>query len=64
MKESVEKRYSEQLLELNQLIEVKQKDLEANNKTLSEQKYMIVDLNERLTAYSQSIAEGNEIIAR
>lgn len=64
MKASIEKSYSEQLQELHQLVEVKQKDLEVINKSFSEQKHAMVDLNERLTAYSQSIAEAKEIMDR
>uniref|UniRef100_A0A7N0SZ17 FHA domain-containing protein n=1 Tax=Kalanchoe fedtschenkoi TaxID=63787 RepID=A0A7N0SZ17_KALFE len=63
MKESIEKSYSNQLQELHQLIELKQKELDASNKTFFEQKHMIDDLNERLTAYIQSTGEAKEIMA-
>ncbi|CAM8936710.1 unnamed protein product [Rhodiola kirilowii] len=62
MKESFEQSYSKQLLELHQLIEVGQKDLDASNKTLSEQKHSIDDLSERLSACNQSLAEAKEIM--
>ncbi|KAG8391690.1 hypothetical protein BUALT_Bualt01G0213500 [Buddleja alternifolia] len=62
LKESVSKSYLDQLTELNQSLEAKDKELAEINRLSAEQKHGIEDLNERLSASMQSCVEANEII--
>ncbi|KAK6140594.1 hypothetical protein DH2020_025658 [Rehmannia glutinosa] len=62
LKESVSKSYHDQLSQLNQCLEAKEKELAELNKISAEQKHGIDDLNERLSASTQSCIEANEII--
>ncbi|KAJ7962234.1 SMAD/FHA domain-containing protein, putative isoform 1 [Quillaja saponaria] len=62
VKESVTKSYLDQLKELHNLLEIKQKELGEVNKVSAEQKHAMEDLNERLSASMQSFAEANAII--
>ncbi|GER31258.1 armadillo repeat kinesin 2 [Striga asiatica] len=62
LKESVAKSYQNQLSQLNQSLEAKDKELAELNKTLAEQNHGIEDLNERLGASMQSCLEANQII--
>lgn len=62
VKETVAKSYIDRLSELQNLFDGKQKELVEVNKTLAEQKHAAEDLNERLSASTQSCAEANEII--
>ncbi|KAI3756845.1 hypothetical protein L1987_56668 [Smallanthus sonchifolius] len=62
LKESVEKTYVDDLKEIRDLFEAKQKELVEVNKITSEQKHAMVDLNERLNASIQSCTEANEIM--
>lgn len=61
-KETVAKSYIDQLSEFQNLLDVNEKELVEVNKTLAEQKHAAEDLNERLSASTQSCAEANEII--
>ncbi|XWS45957.1 hypothetical protein CRYUN_Cryun14cG0023800 [Craigia yunnanensis] len=60
IKESVAKSYLDQLKELKNLLDVKQKELVEVNRISAEQKHAIEDLNERLSASMQSCTEANE----
>ncbi|GFP82282.1 hypothetical protein PHJA_000371400 [Phtheirospermum japonicum] len=62
LKESVTKSYQDQLSQLNQSLEAKEKELAELNKISAEQKQGMEDLNERLIASTQSCLEANEII--
>lgn len=64
LKDSVTKSYVDQLNGLNQLLEVKQIELDSVNKISSEQKHSIEDLNRRLSASIQSYTEANAIMER
>ncbi|KAL0428996.1 UNVERIFIED_CONTAM: hypothetical protein Sradi_0525600 [Sesamum radiatum] len=63
LKESVSKAYLDQLSELNQSLEAKDKELVELKRISAEQKHGIEDLNERLNASMQSCVEANEIIS-
>ncbi|KAF2298191.1 hypothetical protein GH714_018452 [Hevea brasiliensis] len=62
MKESVTKSYLDQLKELQNMLDVKQKEMVEVNRISAEQKHALEDLNERLAASRQSCIEANEII--
>ncbi|CAA2978663.1 coiled-coil domain-containing 186 isoform X2 [Olea europaea subsp. europaea] len=62
LKESVTKSYLDQLSDLCQSLEAKEKELAELNKISAEQKHEIEGLNERLSASVQSCVEANEII--
>ncbi|CAA7050723.1 unnamed protein product [Microthlaspi erraticum] len=62
MKESIEKSFHKELIELRDLIDTKQKELAQVNKVSAEQKHSIDDLGERLSTSLQSLSEANEII--
>lgn len=64
LKESVTKSYLDQLSDLCQSLEAKEKELAELNKISAEQKHEIEDLNERRSASVQSCVEANEIINR
>ncbi|KAM7472121.1 hypothetical protein LguiA_010304 [Lonicera macranthoides] len=64
LKESVSNSYIDQLKELNNLLEYKQKELAEVNRISAEQKHALEDLDERLGASVQSCTEANEIINR
>ncbi|CAK7347939.1 unnamed protein product [Dovyalis caffra] len=61
-KESVAKLYLDQVQQLQNLLDAKQKDLVEVNRISAEQKHVVEDLNERLTASRQSCNEANEIM--
>ncbi|XP_027360626.1 early endosome antigen 1 isoform X2 [Abrus precatorius] len=63
VKESVAKCYLEQLKELQETVDLKQKELGDLNRVSAEQKHALEDLNERLSASMQSCAEANAIIS-
>ncbi|KAG2404433.1 uncharacterized protein HKW66_Vig0113550 [Vigna angularis] len=63
VKESVAKCYLDQLKELQQTVDLKQKELGDLNKACAEQRHALEDLNERLSASTQSCAEANSIIS-
>ncbi|XVF79916.1 hypothetical protein PTKIN_Ptkin15bG0028900 [Pterospermum kingtungense] len=60
IKESVANSYLDQLKELKDLLDVKQRELVEVNGISAEQKHAIEDLNERLNASMQSFTEANE----
>lgn len=62
LKESVSKSYHDQLSQLNQSLESKDKELTELGRISAEQKHGIEDLNERLSSSMQSCTEANEII--
>ncbi|QCE12192.1 lamin-like protein isoform X2 [Vigna unguiculata] len=62
VKESVAKCYLDQLKELQQTVDLKQKELGDLSKASAEQRHALEDLNERLSASTQSCAEANSII--
>ncbi|XP_076919701.1 uncharacterized protein LOC143580611 [Bidens hawaiensis] len=62
LKESISKTYVDELQEIRNQFEAKQKELVEVNKLNSEQKHAMVDLNERLNASIQSCTEANEIV--
>ncbi|KAJ0803317.1 putative transcription factor interactor and regulator FHA-SMAD family [Helianthus annuus] len=62
LEESISKTYVDELKEIRDLFEAKQKELVEVNKINSEQKHAMVDLNERLNASIQSCTEANEIV--
>ncbi|KAL2468998.1 WHy domain-containing protein [Forsythia ovata] len=64
LKESVSKSYLDQLSELRESLEAKEKELADLNRISDEQKHGIEDLNERLSVSVQSCVEANEIINR
>ena len=64
LKESISKSYEDQTIKLQQLIDEKQKELGEVQRISSEQKHLIEDLQERLSATTQSCNEANEIINR
>lgn len=64
LKDSISKTYVDELKEIQDQFEAKQKELVEANKLASEQKHTMVDLNERLNASMQSCTEANEIMRR
>lgn len=64
MKVSVGKSFTDQLKEIQNALEVKQRELVEVNRIYAEQKHALEDLNERLTASKQSCVEANEIVKR
>lgn len=64
LRESVSKSYKDQLDVLNDLLESTKKDLSEANKSSSEKKHTIEDLNERLSSALQSCTEANELVKR
>lgn len=64
MNESVSKSFLHQLKELRDMLEVKQNELVEVNKISAEQKHLIEDLQERLSASRQSCNEANAIMNR
>ncbi|KAH0882376.1 hypothetical protein HID58_058472 [Brassica napus] len=62
MKESVAKSFQNELTELRELIDTRQKELAQVNKVSAEQKHSIDDLGERLSGSLQSLSEANDII--
>ncbi|XP_048132026.1 myosin-9-like isoform X2 [Rhodamnia argentea] len=62
VKVSISRSYLEQVKELQDMVETKQKELLDMHKSSAEQKHVIEDLNERLSASMQSCAEANEIM--
>ncbi|KAL1543442.1 myosin heavy chain, non-muscle-like isoform X4 [Salvia divinorum] len=62
LNESVSKSFQDQLSQLNQFLESKDKELAELSRISAEQKHGIEDLNERLSASMQSCTEANEII--
>nr|KYP64278.1 hypothetical protein KK1_018870 [Cajanus cajan] len=63
VKEAVAKCYLDQLKELQQMVDLKQKELGNLIRASAEQKHALEDLNERLSASTQSCAEANAIIS-
>lgn len=64
LRESVSKPYLEELKELQQSLEAKEKELVESNRISAEQNHALEGLNERLSASEQSCVEANEIISR
>lgn len=64
MKESVAKSYLDHIKELENMLDAKQKELVEVNRISAEQKHVLEDLNERLTASRQSCNEANEVMKR
>lgn len=64
MKESVAKSYLDHIKELQIMLDAKQKELVEVNRISAEQKHVLEDLNERLTASRQSCNEANEVMKR
>lgn len=64
MKVSISRSYLEQVKGLQDMVDMKQKELLEMHKSSAEQKHVIEDLNERLSASMQSCAEANEIMDR
>lgn len=62
-KESITKCYLDQIKDLQQMVDLKQKELGDVNRAFAEQKHALEDLNERLGASMQSCAESNELIS-
>ncbi|WJX76973.1 hypothetical protein P8452_60327 [Trifolium repens] len=62
-KESVTKCYLDQIKDLQQMVDLKQKELGDVNRASAEQKHALEDLNERLSSSMQSCAESNELIS-
>ncbi|OMO78617.1 hypothetical protein CCACVL1_14264 [Corchorus capsularis] len=62
MKESVESSYRDQLRELKNLLDIKEKEIQEVSRISAEQKHSIEDLNERLSASIQSCTEANELM--
>nr|GMD36504.1 golgin subfamily A member 8J isoform X3 [Ipomoea batatas] len=62
LRDSVSKSYLDQLKELNQLLEAKEKEIVESNRISAELKHALEDLNERLSASEQSCLEANEVI--
>ncbi|XP_009757516.1 uncharacterized protein [Nicotiana sylvestris] len=63
LRESVSKPYLEELKELQQSLEAKEKELVESNRISAEQNHALENLNERLGASEQSCVEANEIIS-
>ncbi|KAL3001047.1 hypothetical protein AAZX31_09G246000 [Glycine max] len=63
VKESVAKCYLDQLKALQQMVDLKHKELGDLNRASAAQKHAMEDLNERLSASTQSCAEANSIIS-
>lgn len=64
LKESISGSYSQQLKDLQGMLDSKQKELLEQCKSVAEQKHARADLNERLSASMQSCAEANAIVNR
>lgn len=64
LEESVSKSYCDQVSQLNRSLEAKDKEIAELSRISAEQKHGIEDLNERLSASTQSCIEANEIINR
>lgn len=64
MREAVANSYLDQLKELRNMLDIKQKELIEVNRMSAEQRHSIEDLNERLSASMQSCNEANEILKR
>lgn len=64
LKEAIAKTYIDELKEMRDMFEAKQKELVEVNKISSELKHAMVDLNERLNASMQNCNESNEIMRR
>ncbi|XP_038902427.1 uncharacterized protein LOC120089050 isoform X4 [Benincasa hispida] len=62
LKESISKSFEDQIIKLQQLIDNEHKELGEVQRISSEQKHVIEDLQERLSATAQSCNEANEII--
>ncbi|KAG2326270.1 hypothetical protein Bca52824_008998 [Brassica carinata] len=62
MKESITESFQNDLIELRELVDTRQKELAQVNKVSAEQKHSIDDLGERLSGCLQSLSEANEII--
>ncbi|XP_011034583.1 PREDICTED: trichohyalin isoform X2 [Populus euphratica] len=62
MKESVAKSYLDHIKELQNMLDAKQKELVEVNRISAEQKHVLEDLNERLTASRLSCNEANEVM--
>ncbi|XP_010544663.1 PREDICTED: myosin-11 isoform X2 [Tarenaya hassleriana] len=62
IKETVAKSFQDELSELRNLLDAKQKELAQVCKLSAEQKHSMDDLGERLSASMQSFSEANEII--
>ncbi|XP_056173700.1 uncharacterized protein LOC115689162 isoform X2 [Syzygium oleosum] len=62
VKASISRSYLEQVKELQDMVDTKKKELLEMHKSSAEQKHVIEDLNERLSASLQSCAEANEIM--
>ncbi|VVB03461.1 unnamed protein product [Arabis nemorensis] len=62
IRESITKSFDNELIELRDLIDTKQKELAQVNRVSAEQKHSIDDLGERLSTSLQSLSEANEII--
>ncbi|KAK4371985.1 hypothetical protein RND71_007369 [Anisodus tanguticus] len=63
LRESVSKSYLEQLKELHQSLDSKEKELVESNRICAEKNHALEDLNERLSSSEQSCVEANEIIS-
>ncbi|XP_009605448.1 uncharacterized protein [Nicotiana tomentosiformis] len=63
LRESVSKPYLEELKELQQSLEAKEKEFVESNRISAEQNHALEGLNERLSASEQSCVEANEIIS-
>ncbi|KAJ1414871.1 ELKS/Rab6-interacting/CAST family member 1 isoform X2 [Sesbania bispinosa] len=63
VKESVTKCYLDQMKELQQMLDLKQKELGDVNRAYTEQKHTLEDLNVRLSASMQSCDEANALIS-
>ncbi|XP_010506489.1 PREDICTED: intracellular protein transport protein USO1-like isoform X2 [Camelina sativa] len=62
IKESTAKSFHNELIELRDLLDAKQKELAQVNKLSAEQKNSIDELGERVNASLQSLSEANEIV--
>ncbi|XP_043716476.1 myosin-11 isoform X2 [Telopea speciosissima] len=62
LKESVSQSFLDQIKELRNMLEVKQKELAEGNSQLAEKQHAMEDLNERLNASMQSRRDADEII--
>lgn len=64
IKESIAKSFHDELIELRDQLDTKQKELAQVNKLSAEQKNSIDELGERVSASLQSLSEANEVIKR
>lgn len=64
LKEKVSSSYLDQVKELSQALDAKQKEIEEHNTSLAELRRSIDDLKERLQLSNQSRADAAEIISR